>query len=124
MPNEWELNLEKYNINKNRYYELKAKCKQYKDWEKVILQSNATEAKKMRYSEKMIAVNKALQNALEATTITKAISKEQLHSHLLKIITGQESLIKLQTYYGVDISKNKYYLIRRMFYHELDKLVD
>lgn len=124
MPNEWELSLEKYNISKNRYYELKSKCKQYKDWERVTLQSTATEAEKVRCNHKMAVVNKALLNALNNTSISTANDIEYLHRHLLKIITGQESLTKLQTYYGVDISKNKYYLIRRIFYLELDKLVD
>lgn len=106
---EWTLKLDKYKINTQRYFELKAKCKQYKDWEK------SCDEKSKR---NIIAVNTALNTVLVKTGTL------DLYDFLIKAITYQETLTKLQTYYCVKLSKNKYYEIRRMFFYELDKLVD
>lgn len=119
MPNEWELNLQKYNISKNRYLELKSKCKQYMDYKKAILIPNISEKEKNRCQRNIDAIELALHIALNKTP-----NFEQTYCSILKIITGQETLIKQQTYHSIQLSKNTYYKVRRLFYCELDKLVD
>lgn len=120
MPNERDIKI--HGISKQRYYELKAKTRQYAEW-LVAVKSNAVSAsKKIKYQKNIQAVQAAVD---KATASTKAIkNNNKIKKHLLQIITGKESLVKIQCYYEISISKNTYYAWRREYYFELDKIVD
>lgn len=120
MPNERDIKI--HGISKQRYYELKAKTRQYAEWLAAV-RSNASPAVKKTKCEKNI---QAIQTAVDkATANTKAIkNNDKIKKHLLQIITGKESLVKIQCYYEIQLSKNTYYAWRRAFYFELDKIVD
>lgn len=121
MPNEWEINLTGYNINKFRYRELKAKCYQYRDWQQIINSSTADKSVTAVCKTKTDKVEQALAIAISTTLNNQSA---ELHKRILKVITGQETFTKLQTYYEIKISSKKYYALRRIFYYELDKLFD
>lgn len=120
MPNERDIKI--YGISKQRYYELKAKTRQYAEWLATVKSNAAPAAKKTKCEKNIQAVQTAVD---KATTSTKTIkNNDKIKKHLLQIITGKESLVKIQCYYEIPLSKNTYYAWRREFYFELDKIVD
>ncbi len=121
MPNERALHLDEYNISKKRYYELKAKVEQYNDWKR-ILQSNANACESERCKRNIKAIETAVEKTVRILPLVCTESK--LKKHLLAVITASESLTKMQTYYEIPISKKAYYEWRRLFYSELNKIVD
>ena len=121
MPNERALNLDKYNINKHRYYELKSKVQQYDDW-KAILQSNANTNELERCRRNIKAIETAIENSMIA--LPMLCDTDILKKHLLGLITGRESLAKVQSYYEIKLTKNTYYEWRRFFYYKLNEIVD
>lgn len=122
MPNEWNLKLEKYNINKNRYHELKFKCKQYADWKSHIEKNDLPQERIDKCFKNIISVHNALFNACTNILSRGIDPKGTTFEHLLKIITGQESYTKAIVFFDTDIPQAKYYAIRRHFYYELDKI--
>lgn len=122
MPNEWDLKLEKYNISKNRYHELKSKCKQYADWKSHITKNDLPPEQINKCFKNVAHVHHALFNACANTLPFEIDPYGATFGHLLKIITGQESYTKAITFFEVDIPQAKYYAIRRQFYYELDKI--
>lgn len=121
MPNERALNLSKYNISKRRYYELKSKVQQYDDW-KAILQSNANISELERCRRNIKAIETAVEDSMVVLPIL--CDSKTMKKHLISLISGKESLTKLQTYYEIKLSKSTYYEWRRVFYYELNKIVD
>ena len=120
MPNERDIKI--YGISKQRYYELKAKTRQYAEWLAAVRSNAVSASKKIKYQKNIQAVQVAVD---KATASTKAIkNNDKIKKHLLQIITGKESLVKIQYYYEIQLSKNTYYAWRRAFYFELDKIVD
>ena len=121
MPNERAINLSKYNISKRRYHELKAKVQQYDDW-KLVLQSNAPSDESERCKRNINAIETAVEKSM--VVLPMLCDSKTLKRHLISLITKKESLTKLQTYYEINLSKNTYYEWRRVFYYELNKIVD
>lgn len=121
MPNERTLNLSKYNISKHRYYELKAKVQQYSDW-KMILQSTAHTDELERCKRNISAIETAVEKSM--AVLPTFCDLNTMKKHLISLISGKETLTKLQAYYEIKLSKNTYYEWRRIFYYELNKIVD
>lgn len=121
MPNERALHLDEYNISKKRYYELKAKVEQYNDWKR-ILQSNANACESERCKRNINAIETAIEKSM--IVLPMLCDSKTMKRHLISLITKKESLTKLQTYYEINLNKNTYYEWRRVFYYELNKIVD
>lgn len=122
MPREYDVKLNNYNISKQRYFELKAKVRQYHDWKRLSTHSVGSTLDQQKRKRNITAVHTAVQEASKKLP-RKQITPE-MQIYLIDVLSGKETLTKMQTYYGVAVSKNTYYEFRRNFYYQLDKLVD
>lgn len=115
-------------ISKERYYELKHFCLQYKEWKKALLAIDGINTSclpkfsKNRYKEspveKIIIAREHYKNLIQMVEDAARKADEEIHEFILLAVTENVSCSSLIAKYDMPCGKDKFYsAYRKFFYH-------